>query len=92
MHHDPSLRPLASASRNEEVKLLLSGIHVAPFHERTPIHVLPQTTIPPHGQHVARRFGVWECGPDDQRNLRAVVLADRAHILTDLAVQFISVG
>ena len=32
LHHDPSLRPSVSASRNEEVKLLLSGVHVAPFH------------------------------------------------------------
>ena len=32
---------------------------------------------------------MWECGPDDQRILRAVVvLADRARILTDLAAQF----
>ena len=88
LHHDPSLRPSVSASRNEAVKLLLSDIHVAPFHERTPIHALPQTIIPPHGQDVARRFGVWDCGPGDQRVLRAVILADRAHILTDLAVQF----
>ena len=75
------LRPSASASRNEEIKLLLSGIHVAPFHERTPIHVLPQTIIPPHGQDVARRFGVRGCGPDDQRILRAVVLADMINSL-----------
>ena len=88
LHHDPSLRPSVSASRNEEIKLLLSDIHVAPLHERTPIHALPQTIIPPHGQDVARRFGVWDCGPGDQRVLRAVILADRAHILTDLAVQF----
>ena len=45
-------------------------------------------TIPPYGQDTARRFGVWDCGPGDQRTLHAIVLADRAHILTDLAMQF----
>ena len=30
---------------------------------------------------------MWGCGPGDQRILRAIVLADRAHILTDLAIQ-----
>ena len=87
LHHDPSLRPSASASRNADVKRLLSGVHVAPFHEGTPVHALPQTIIPPHDQDTARRFGVWDCSPGDQRTLRAIVLADRAHVLTDLAMQ-----
>ena len=65
LQHDPSLRPSASASRNVDAKHLLSDIHVAPFHERTPIHTLPQTIIPPHDQDTARRFGVWDCGPGD---------------------------
>ena len=42
----------------------------------------------PHGQDTARRFGVWECGPGHQRTFRAIVLADRAHIVADLATQF----
>ena len=65
LHHDPSLRPSTSAPRNVYIKHLLSGIQVAPFHERTPIHALPQNTIPPYGQDTARRFGVWVCGPGD---------------------------
>ena len=58
LHHDPSLRPSTRASRNMDAKRLLSGIHVAPFHEGTPIHALPQITIPPHDQDTARRFWV----------------------------------
>ena len=75
LHHDPSLRPSASAPRNVDVKRLLSGIHVAPFHEGTPIHALPQNTIHPYGHDTARRFGAWDCSPGDQRTLRAIVLA-----------------
>ena len=89
LHHDQSLRPSASALlRNVDVKHLLSGIQVAPFHENTPIHALPQNTIPPYGQDTAMRFGVWDCGPGDHCTLRAIVLADRAHITTDLVIQF----
>ena len=51
------------------------------------VHTLPQNTIPPYDQDTARRFGEWDCGPGDQRILRAIVLADRAHILTDLAIK-----
>ena len=31
---------------------------------------------------------MWDCGPGHQRTLRAIVLAGRAHIIADLAVQF----
>ena len=49
LHHDPSQRPSASAPRNVDVKHLLSGVHVAPFHKGTPICALPQNTIPGTG-------------------------------------------
>ena len=39
-------------------------------------------------QDVARRFGVWECCPGHKRTLRAVQLADRARIITELALHF----
>ena len=55
--------------------------------ESTPIHALPQNTIPPYGQDTAMRFEVWDCGPGDHRTLRAIALADRARIITDLAIQ-----
>ena len=88
MHHDPSLRPSIRALQDVDVKHLPSGIQVAPFHEQTPKHTFPQNIIPPHSQDTARRFGVWDCGPGHQRTLRAIVLAGRAHIIADLAVQF----
>ena len=48
MHHDPSLRPSIRALQDVDVKHLLSGIQVAPFHEQTPKHTLdPQNIIPP---------------------------------------------
>ena len=75
MHHDPSLRPSVHALLGVDVRRLLSGIQVVPYHEQTPIHTLPQSTTPPHGQDTATRFGVWDCGPGHKRTLRAVVLA-----------------
>ena len=60
---------------------LLSGVHVVPFHERTSVHTMPQEVVLSPNQDVARRFGVWECGPGRTRTLRAVLLSDRARHL-----------
>ena len=90
IHHDPSpsLRPSVRARHSSDARDLLSGVHVAPFHERTPIHTMPQDVILSPNQDVARRYGVWEGGPGHKRTLRAVLLADRAHIIAELALHF----
>ena len=45
---------------------------------------------PARMSHVARRrrYGVWEDSPGRKRTLRAVLLADRAHIIASLALHF----
>ena len=88
MHHDPSLRPSVHACRSSDARDLLSGVHVTPFHERTPIHTMPQDAILSPNQDVARRYGVWDVGPGRKRTLRAVLLADRARIIAALALHF----
>ena len=88
MHHDPSLRPSVRARHCSEVRDLLSGIHVTPFHERTPIRTMSQDAILLPSQDIARRYGVWEDAPGRKRTLRAVLLADRAHIVASLALHF----
>ena len=92
MHHDPSLRPSVRARHGTDTRDLLSGMQVAPFHERTPIHKLPQDAAlslsQSHGG--SRRFGVWKCGPGHQRALRAVLLADRVHTIAGLALYFVA--
>ena len=45
MHHDPSLRPSVRARHGSDARDLLSGVHVVPFHERTPIHTMPQDAM-----------------------------------------------
>ena len=91
MHHDPSLRPSVRARHSSDARDLLSGVHVAPFHERTPIQTMSQDVILSPNQDVARRYGVWEGGPGhNKRTLRAVLLADRAHIIAALALHFAS--
>ena len=88
MHHDPILQPSVRARHGSDARDLLSGVQVAPFHERTPIHTIPQDAVLPQYQDVARRFGfgVRECGPGHKRTLRAVLMADRAHIIAALAL------
>ena len=61
---------------------------MAPFHERTPIHTLPQEAALSRSQGEARRFGVWKCSPGHKRTLRAVLLAGRVHVIADLAWHF----
>ena len=68
---------------------LLSNMQVAPFHERMPIHTLPQDAVLSQSQDGARRFGVWKCGPGHKHTLRAVLLADRTHAIVDLALHFV---
>ena len=65
MHHDPRLRPSVRARHGSDARDILSGVHVAPFHERTPIHTIPQDAVLPQNQDDARRFGEWECGSGD---------------------------
>ena len=64
-------------------------MQVAPFHGRTPIYTLPQGAVLSQSQDRTRRFGVWKCGPGHKRTLRAVLLADRAHVIADLALHFV---
>ena len=61
---------------------------MTPFHERTPIHTMSQDVILSPDPNVARRYGVWEDAPGRKRTLRAVLLADRAHIIASLALHF----
>ena len=89
MHHDPSLRPSVRARHDTNTRDLLSNMQVPPFHERTPIHTLPHDAVPSQSQDGTRRFGVWKCGPGHKRALRAVLLADRARIIADLALLFV---
>ena len=91
MHHDPSLRP-PTPLRPAHLEMWMSNAcsrayTSPPSMKALPINALPQTSISPDDQDTARRFGVWvwDCGPGDQRILRAIVLTDRAHVPTDLA-------
>ena len=88
MHHDPGLRPSVHARRDTDTRDLLSDVLVAPFHEHTPIHTLPQEPILSRSPDGARRFGVWKCSPGHKHTLRAVLLADRVHVIADLAWHF----
>ena len=81
------LRPSVRARHGTDTQDLLFNMQVAPFHERTPIHALQQGAVLSQSQDGARRFEVLKCGPGHKHTLRVVLLADRAHVISDLRQQ-----